>query len=211
VEAVSGHPDEISLPAGEPTIHIDVTSQLSSSPEEVARVFRDVRLLARCLPGAELTDELGDDWYGGRARVALGPVRLAFNGIAQVLEQSDERLRMNAQGKDTGGGSAQARIEMVASTRGDGGTSLQAKADVFLTGRIAGFGRSLAGDVSRRMFEDFARAVDRAAAGEEPDASARPPSAFTLLWSTLVDRVRQRARRLYAARRGVRRRGQRGD
>ncbi|MET0997883.1 MAG: 2Fe-2S iron-sulfur cluster-binding protein [Marmoricola sp.] len=206
VEETSGHPDEIALPAGEPTIHIDVISQLSSSPEEVARVFRDVRLLARCLPGAELTDELGDDWYRGRARIALGPVRLAFNGIAQVLEQSDERLRMNAQGKDTGGGGAQAGIVMVATPDGDGGTSLQATADVFLTGRIAGFGRSLAGDVSRRMFADFARALDQAAAGEEPDVSARPPGAFTLLWSTLIERVRQRVRRSSRARDAAERR-----
>lgn len=209
-EAASGHPDEITLPSGEPTIGIEVTSQLSSSPEQVARVFRDVRLLARCLPGAELTEELGDDWYAGRARIALGPVRLSFHGLAQVLEQSDERIRMNAQGKDTGGGGAQARIEMVAAAREDGGTSLQADADVFLTGRIAGFGRSLAGDVSRRMFEDFARAVDRAAAGEEPDASARPPGALSLLWSTLADRTRQRVRRVREARRGRRRGGRHG-
>jgi aerobic-type carbon monoxide dehydrogenase small subunit (CoxS/CutS family)/carbon monoxide dehydrogenase subunit G len=211
VEEGSGHPDEIALPAGEPTIHIDVTSQLSSSPEDVARVLRDVRLLARCLPGAELTDELGDDWYRGRARISLGPIRLAFTGIAQVLEQSDERLQMNAQGKDTGGGGAQAGIVIVATPLGAGGTSLQAKADVFLTGRIAGFGRSLAGDVSRRMFADFARALDQTAAGEEPDVSARPPGAFTLLLSTLVERVRQRVRRLTGAQRGGSRGRRRGD
>jgi aerobic-type carbon monoxide dehydrogenase small subunit (CoxS/CutS family)/carbon monoxide dehydrogenase subunit G len=211
VEEGSGHPDEIALPAGEPTIHIDVTSQLSSSPEDVARVLRDVRLLARCLPGAELTDELGDDWYRGRARISLGPIRLAFTGIAQVLEQSDERLQMNAQGRDTGGGGAQAGIVIVATPLGAGGTSLQAKADVFLTGRIAGFGRSLAGDVSRRMFADFARALDQAAAGEEPDVSARPPGAFTLLLSTVVERVRQRVRRVTGAQRGGSRSRRRGD
>jgi carbon-monoxide dehydrogenase small subunit len=59
------------------------------------------------------------------------------------------------------------------------------------------------------MFEDFARAVDRAAAGEEPDVSARPPGAFALLWSTLVERVRQRVR-LASAQRGRSRR-RRGD
>ncbi len=162
----------------------------------MARVFHDVRLLARCLPGAELTDDLGDDWYRGRARVALGPVKLAFNGMAHIIEQSDERIRMNGQGKDTGGGGAQAGITMTAAPGSDGGTSLRATADVFLTGRIAGFGRSLAGDVSRRMFADFARALDQAASGEEPDAAARPPSAIALLWSTIVDRVRARRRRV---------------
>jgi carbon-monoxide dehydrogenase small subunit len=71
-----------------------------------------------------------------------------------------------------------------------GGTSLRAQADVFLTGRIAGFGRSLAGDVSRRMFEDFARAVDLAAAGEEPDVASSPASAVSILVAALADRAR---------------------
>ena len=202
VEQAGGHPDEIVLPSGEPTIRIDVTSKLSSSPEEVARVFGDVWLLARCLPGAELAEALGDDWYRGRARVALGPVRLAFNGIAHIAEQSASHIVMNAQGKDSGGGGAQAGIVMSA-VAAEGGTSLTAEASVFLTGRIAGFGRSLAADVSRRMFEEFARAVDRAASGEEPNAAARPPGAVSLLLSTLGDRLRQRLRRLTHCSRGA--------
>ncbi|MDQ1671112.1 MAG: xanthine dehydrogenase YagT iron-sulfur-binding subunit [Actinomycetota bacterium] len=186
-----GHPEEITLPSGEPTIRIDVTSELGSSPDEVARVFSDVRLLARCLPGAELTDDLGDSWYRGRARIALGPVRLSFNGIAHILEQSAERIAVDAQGRDTGGGGAQARIVMSAE-RSAAGTALHAQADVFLTGRIASFGRSLAGDVSRRMFEDFARAVDRAAAGDDPAAASRPASAVALVGSALAGRARRR-------------------
>jgi carbon-monoxide dehydrogenase small subunit len=189
------HPDQITLPAGAPTIAIDLTSDLSSSPGDVARVMGDIRLLARCLPGAELTDELGDQWYRGRARVALGPVRLSFQGMAHVLEQSVDRIAMNAQGKDTGGGSAQAGIVMVAQPSGSG-TSLHAEASLFLTGRIAGFGRSLAGDVSRRMFEDFASAIDRAAAGQEPDEDTQPPSGITLVASALWARARARLRRL---------------
>jgi aerobic-type carbon monoxide dehydrogenase small subunit (CoxS/CutS family)/carbon monoxide dehydrogenase subunit G len=182
-------PRHIELPSGEPTIAIDLTSELTSSAADVGRVLGDVRLLARCLPGAELTEDLGNDWYRGRARIALGPVRLSFQGLAQVLEQRDDRIVLNAQGKDTGGGSAQAAIAMIATPSG-AGTSLHADAKVFLTGRIAGFGRSLAGDVSKRMFEDFAHAIDQAAAGAEPEVDARPPSAFTLLASALRARVR---------------------
>jgi aerobic-type carbon monoxide dehydrogenase small subunit (CoxS/CutS family)/carbon monoxide dehydrogenase subunit G len=197
-DVAGGHPDEIALPAGEPTVTVDVTSQLESAPTEVARVFQDIRLLARCLPGAELTDELGEDWYRGRARIALGPVRLSFDGLAHVLEQGDDRLTLRGQGKDAGGGGAQAEIVMTATPSGSG-VSLHAEARVFLTGRIAGFGRSLAGDVSRRMFEDFARAMDRAAAGAEPDADARPPGAVALLLGALSDRARTRFRKLRQA------------
>ncbi|WP_374971460.1 2Fe-2S iron-sulfur cluster-binding protein [Terrabacter sp. BE26] len=194
----SSKPQHIELPSGEPTIAIDLTSELTSSPADVARVLGDVRVLARCLPGAELTEDLGDDWYRGRARIALGPVRLSFQGLAQVLGQRADRIVLNAQGKDTGGGSAQAGIVMVATPSG-AGTSLHADAKVFLTGRIAGFGRSLAGDVSKRMFEDFARAIDQAAAGAEPEVDARPPSAFALLAAALRARARDSADRVLRA------------
>nr|WP_271213527.1 2Fe-2S iron-sulfur cluster-binding protein [Rhodococcus wratislaviensis]GLK40663.1 carbon monoxide dehydrogenase [Rhodococcus wratislaviensis] len=203
-------PEEIALPSGEPTIEVDVTKELTSSPEDVARVFADVRLLARCLPGAELTDELGDNWYRGRARIALGPVRLSFNGIAHILDQSADRIAMNAQGKDTGGGGAQAAIVMTAQPSATG-TTLQAEASVFLTGRIAGFGRSLAGDVSRRMFEDFARAVDQVAAGAEPDVASQPPSAVAILVTALADRARAFMKRIRHRTRPDRKIRRRGD
>jgi aerobic-type carbon monoxide dehydrogenase small subunit (CoxS/CutS family)/carbon monoxide dehydrogenase subunit G len=189
------HPERIALPTGDPTITIDVTSQLTSSPGEVARVFGDIRLLARCLPGAELTDELGDGWYRGLARIALGPVRLSFKGLAQILEQGPDRLVMHGQGQDASSGAAQAAIVMTAEASA-GGTALRAEADVFLTGRIAGFGRSLAGDVSRRMFEDFARAVDQAAAGQEPDVASSPASAVSILVAALADRARSGLKRV---------------
>ena len=42
------------------------------------------------------------------------------------------------------------------------------------------------------MFEDFARALDRAAAGEEPDVDQRPPGALSLLVETVIERIRNR-------------------
>ena len=193
VSGQGSRPEEIVLPSGEPTVSVDVVSELSASVAEVARVFADVHLLARCLPGAELTEDLDDGWYRGRAGVALGPVRLSFNGLAQVLEQAPDRIVLRAQGSDTSGGGAQAHIVM--SSRQSGATtSLEAQARVFLTGRVAGFGRSLAGDVSRRMFEDFARAVDQVASGQELTASGQPPKALSMLWSVFADRLRERVR-----------------
>jgi carbon-monoxide dehydrogenase small subunit len=189
--ATTERPEQILLPTGEPTISIEVRSDLQSPPAEVGRVFGDTPLLARCLPGAELTDDLGENWYAGRARIALGPVRLSFNGVAQVQEQTADRIVMVAQGKDTAGGGAQARIVMSAEPSA-AGTSLQANADVFLSGRVAGFGRSLAGDVSRRMFEEFARSLDQVASGAELDTHSRPPKAMSLLFAALTDRLRQR-------------------
>ncbi len=198
----SVRPDEISIPSGEPTVAIDLTSTLESPMADVANVFDDVRLLIRCLPGAELTDDLGDDWFRGRARIALGPIKMAFNGLAHLVEHESDRLHVLAQGNDTSGGGAQAEIELRATESDSGDTQLHAVARVFLVGRIAGFGRSLAGDVSRRMFEDFATAIDQAAAGVEPDVESKPPSALRILVATLRDRLRRARQRARNRRQG---------
>lgn len=187
-------PRQIDLPDAEPTIRIDLISDLEASPDEVARLMEDIPLLARCLPGAELTDDLGGGWYRGRARVGLGPIRLSFTSVAHVVEQEPDRLRVLAQGQDAGGGRAQAEI-LLRAEPSTSGTRLHADARVFLTGRIAQFGRSLAGDVSRRMFEQFAITADQVATGATP-AKPTTPSAARLIASTALDRIRQAVRRL---------------
>jgi carbon-monoxide dehydrogenase small subunit len=69
-------------------------------------------------------------------------------------------------------------------------------ADLYLSGRVAQFGRALAGDVSRRLFEQFATAVDAAAAGREAP-SRRRPSPLRLAIGALFDAVRRRSSRLW--------------
>ena len=43
-------------------------------PAEAWPVLMDIRRIAPCLPGAELTEVIGDDSYKGKVSVRLGPV-----------------------------------------------------------------------------------------------------------------------------------------
>ena len=154
----------------------------------VTRILADIHLLARCLPGAELTAELGDDWYKGRARVTLGPVRLSFTGLAHVAERDERRIRVLAQGGDPASGQAQADITLTVTDRGPHATALAATARLYLTGRIASFGCSLSGDVAAQMFGEFAAAIERAATRQAP-AAARP-GALRVIAAVLARRLR---------------------
>ena len=184
-----GHPDRIALSSGDPTAVVDLVRQIPVPAEAVTRVLADARLLASCLPGAELTADLGDDWYQGRARVTLGPVRLSFAGIAHVAERDERRVRVLAEGGDPASGQAQADITLTVAGDGPHATALAAAARLYLTGRIASFGRSLSGDVAAQMFAEFAVAIERAATGQAP-AAPRPAGALRLMAAILARRLR---------------------
>ena len=188
----------ISLPQGDPTVTVQVATEVAVPAGRVWQVFGDARMLARCLPGAELTEELGDNRYAGRARVSAGPLKLAFHGIAAIVEfDSDaQRMRVLAQGQDASGAQTQAEI-VLRTEPADAGTVLHAHARIYLTGRIAQFGRGIAGDVSRRIFTQFAAAVAAAASGGAAAASgpAKIPSASGLLFASVADRIRRLFRR----------------
>jgi carbon-monoxide dehydrogenase small subunit len=205
----TGAHEDIRLPAGRPAATVDVASQVAAPLAEVWRVLDDIDLLARCLPGAELTERLPGDRYRGRARVAVGPIRLSFAGFAQVTERDPgaHRLHVLAHGTDAGGAQTHADIRLTAEAVGEG-TTLRAQADVYLAGRIAQFGRALAGDVSRRLFEQFAEAVAAAAIagpGSDTDAthaSSRPAVAvrpMRLMGAVAAARLRALVRRVRSA------------
>ncbi|MEU0797347.1 2Fe-2S iron-sulfur cluster-binding protein [Amycolatopsis sp. NPDC005961] len=188
---------DIVLPDGDPTIAVDIRTEIGVPVDAVWRVVDDISLLARCLPGAELTEDLGEDHYAGRARVSVGPIKLSFKGVAHVVEhdRAGQRLRVLAQGQDTGGAQTQADIVLRTEATATG-TAMRAEAKVYLTGRIAQFGRALAGDVSRRMFEQFADALREAAtSGQAPSGPVKAPSALKLLFVPLIDRIRAVLRR----------------
>ncbi|MCW2582737.1 MAG: (2Fe-2S)-binding protein [Klenkia sp.] len=185
---------EITRPTGTPTVTVQVTRQLSSPVEDVWAVMSDIDRLARCLPGAEMTANLGNDQYRGRAKVALGPIRLAFEGLAHITERvpTEHRLAILAQGADAGGNRTAADVGLRATATAEGGTELVADAAVFLSGRIAQFGRALAGDVSQRLFEEFADAVDRTAQTGAPPEPGAGPSALAIGVKAVLGGLRRR-------------------
>lgn len=198
-ELQSRGPAEITLPSSQPTVTVSVEEHVQATPEEIWEVLQDTDRVARCLPGAELVEDFGNDRYLGRIRVALGPVKLSFVGDIHVTERDEQNrsIRAVAQAEDAAGGSVQAAVALAAKPH-EGGSLLSADAELFMVGKIAQMGRSLAGDVSADMFAQFTQALDATARGEEP-TQAQAPSAvamFTRLMSqraqSLVDRLRRR-------------------
>ena len=62
--------------------------------DKVWHFFDDIPQVAACLPGAELTEDLGDDKYKGKVAVRMGPVKLQFAGTAEIKERDDAGKRI---------------------------------------------------------------------------------------------------------------------
>ena len=187
---------EVAIPEGEPNETIDVTTAISPSAEETWALLSDFMRMTRCMPGVELDTDHGEDTYSGRVRVNLGPMRMSFAGAARVLERDDEKhaLRAVAAGRDASGSGVRADVTVSACAR-DGGTAVRAQARLYLSGRAAQFGRSLAGDVSRQLFAEFGTCVERTlTTGEE--AAPRGVSGAAVAWRLLRARALELVRRL---------------
>jgi aerobic carbon-monoxide dehydrogenase small subunit len=154
---------DLAVPDGEPNETVDVVTEIDAPPEETWELLQDFPKMSRLLPGVDLSRELGDDRYEGEARIHMGPMRLTFAGAAQVLERdaTARSLRAIAAGRDISGGGVRADLLISAEPGDGGGTRVRAQAKLYLSGRAAQFGRSLAGDVSRQLFVKFGQGVEQ--------------------------------------------------
>ncbi|MBV8430402.1 MAG: 2Fe-2S iron-sulfur cluster binding domain-containing protein [Solirubrobacterales bacterium] len=189
---------DLSAPQGEPNQTVDVTTTISPSPEETWEFIQDFARMTRCMPGVELDAAEGADTYSGGVKVHLGPMRLSFAGAARVTERDARQrtLRAVASGSDESGSGVRAALAISAASAETGnGTSLRAQAELYLSGRAAQFGRSLAGDVSRQLFQEFGACAERTITTGE-DAAPRRLAAFALARRLFAARLRALVRRL---------------
>jgi carbon monoxide dehydrogenase subunit G len=127
--------------------------------DKVWGFFQDVPAVAACLPGAELTEDLGDEHYAGRVGLRMGPVKLEFAGKAHVVErdESARRLVLDAAGSDQKGrGNVEMRVTAVLSAGSGGGTKVAVDQDLQIAGAAAQYGRGMITDVSSVLMKQFA-------------------------------------------------------
>jgi len=79
--------------------------EAAQSIDKVWSFFEDIPQVASCLPGADLTNEMGDDRYEGTVAIRLGPVKLEFDGAAEVKErdEANKTIAVDASGADKRG------------------------------------------------------------------------------------------------------------
>jgi carbon monoxide dehydrogenase subunit G len=136
-------------------------------------VLTDVRQVAECMPGAELTEVLDDGSYRGKVKVKLGPIALSFAGEAHFVEldETAKRILIKAKGREVrgrGGAEATVASHLVAS---GSSTLVEITTDIHLSGSVAQYGRNMISDVSSRLVGQFADCLATQVAGTEEEAA----------------------------------------
>lgn len=166
---------------------------VSSPREQVWALLGDVPRMVRCMPGAELLSIDGRE-INGAMRVAFGPIRASFTGIA-----THERDDATCSGTLSGGGSDKKRGSRVKgqvayrlTEQQDGSTRVDISLAYQLQGPLAQFGRpGLVRDFSRRLIAQFARDLAAELRGDTAPAGAdNSIRVGTMLWSLLWEWLR---------------------
>jgi carbon monoxide dehydrogenase subunit G len=145
--------------------------------------FGDIPQVAACLPGANLTEQVGDDKYAGDVTIQTGPVKLEFDGQAEIRErnESTRTIVVDAAGADRKG-RGQAALALTAGLvpLGGSGTRVDVSLDLSISGAAAQYGRGLIADVTAVLLQDFSTnmqsRLQAIAQGLDPNAVAVKPA-----------------------------------
>ena len=157
--------------------------KVDQPPAELFAFLTDVERVAPCLPGASIDGRDGDG-YTGSMMVRVGPITGTYKGTMRFLEQDEDALRavMSARAAEVDGqGHAEARITTRIEDAGDDASVVRMETDLQMRGRVAQFGRGAMEKISQRMFDEFARNLERemAGGGDAAEADATDGTADT--------------------------------
>lgn len=163
---------------------ISQSFQVARPLSDVWDLFHDIPSVARCMPGAELTEDMGDGKYAGKLSIRLGPFGAAFDGEVQVTrEPASHSGHAEGRGLDKKGGSRSKLVMDYRLEAVEEATAVFIDADVQLAGPIAQFGRTgIITETTNVLIGQFVANVEARlaanASGEAPPENAGELSAL---------------------------------
>jgi carbon monoxide dehydrogenase subunit G len=177
--------------------------EVAQPVDKVWQFFGDIPRVARCLPGAELTETLGDDKYGGRVAVRMGPVRLQFAGTAEIAgrDEAARRIVVHAAGAEERGRGQVSMVVTASLSPAGRGTKVGVTQDLQLSGAAAQYGRGMISDVTAVLMRDFAvnlaNQIASADRGETVQAATAPAGGFAIGLRAALMALRRVFRRFF--------------
>ena len=136
--------------------------QFNATAAEVWAVLTDTKALARCLPGCEGLDPIGNDEYQALMTVGLGPIKGRYNAKISMRDQApNQSYRLAVEGTGTGGfingGAVVTLIEE------NGKTTVRVDGDSQVGGPVARVGQRMMDSAAKMMMDRFFGCLQEAA------------------------------------------------
>ncbi|TCT01735.1 CoxG family protein [Aquabacter spiritensis] len=157
-------------------MQIEQTFELPAPRPAVWAAMSDVRLVADCLPGAALLEELGEDRHKGSFKVKVGPLAATFVGEVEIARNpADWSAVVSGKGADARSASRVTGSMTYKLAQTDGGTRVHVVCTVNLAGALAQFGKAgIVQEIANRITAEFVRNFRDRLASAAPAAEAAP-------------------------------------
>ena len=139
-------------------VEIDKVFPMDAPSSNAWTFLQDIRGVAGCMPGAEITDQVDESNYKGKVKVKVGPATMAFNGTITVQGLDAEKREMTMQGKGQDSkGSSSATMDLTAYVRKTeaGKCEVVGDAVITVTGKMASLGGRMMNQVADQILNQF--------------------------------------------------------
>jgi len=127
---------------------------LPAPPERAYALLQDPAVLAKCIPGCEGLDRVGQDDYAMRLKVGIAAISGRFDGKVRIADQKPPtsfRLIVEGSGK-VGFMKGDGTIDLLPA---DGGSNVQFEGEVQVGGTIANVGQRLIQGSAKMIINRF--------------------------------------------------------
>jgi aerobic carbon-monoxide dehydrogenase small subunit len=163
--------------------------------------LEDVENVARCMPGASLTEHSADGWLAGRVKVKIGPIATNFLGTGQIVRDAAARRGvLYGSGRDRlSGTTVRAEVSYAVSGESDTESRVDVTVRALLAGALAQFSRSsIVQDLVGRITAEFSRRLQQSLTDPEAIVSSETSlKATALVFEVVMARLRSLRRRIF--------------
>jgi carbon monoxide dehydrogenase subunit G len=173
------------------------TFEVRAAVDDVWHFVLDPERVVACMPGATLDEAVDERTFNGSIRVKLGAITTSYKGRVELVQVDDaaHSVRMTAEGRETGGGTAKGSMSSSLRSIDGGRTAVDVESTVEITGRVAQMGRGMIQGVSKELFAQFVASATerleaapgaRSVAEHSDDAISIVPIVIKTIWSSIT-------------------------
>jgi carbon-monoxide dehydrogenase small subunit len=169
--------------------------------DETWAALEDVENVARCMPGAVLTEHSADGRLAGRVTVKIGPIATNFIGTGLIVRDAAARRGvLYGSGRDRlSGTTVRAEVSYAVTGESDTESRVDVTVRALLAGALAQFSRSsIVQDLVGRITAEFSRRLQQSLTDPQSvDTSETSLKAKTMVFDVVMARLKSLRQRLF--------------